>query len=167
MTVEGFLRWIHDLEHEMHEAHRRFHERWRHHARYSRLIIILNNLKFSAMKSSIKLPTGTPLTGHCSPLDAKGNVLPPSGYKVGSVKYSVANNAGGSPNANYTVAAGATEEDFVVTEVNPGTGGTGTLNQDSQDVNGNPLPTATLDFEFDVVPAVAVDSKIIPDQTSH
>lgn len=119
------------------------------------------------MKSSIKLPVGTPLTGHCSPLDVKGNVLNPSAYKAGSVLYSIAPNTDGTANTKYSVAAGATEEDFVITDSDPTTPGTGTLQQASQDIAGNDLPVATLDFEFDAVPAVAVDSVIVPDQTSH
>lgn len=117
--------------------------------------------------AKIKLNTGTPFTGHGSPVDAKGNVLPDSAYKPGSVKWGIANNADGTPNTGYSVAAGSTEEEFAVTEGQPGTGGTGTLTLDAQDVNGNQLPQSTLDFEFDEVAAVAVGSVIVPDQTSH
>lgn len=174
MHITALREWIAGLEQALIDAYEilRYHHPHHHihpheNRMTSRITIVLHNLKFSSMKSSIKLPTGTPLTGHCSPLDVKGNVLPPSAYKTGSVKYSIAPNADGTPNANYTVAAGATEEDFVVTEVNPGNGGTGSLLQDSQDVDGNALPQAVLDFEFDVVPAKAVDSVIVPDQASH
>lgn len=144
---------------------------YRHHphiAHRSQLTIIFNkHFKFTSMKASIKLPVGTPLSGHCSPIDAKQNVLNPSAYKPGSVKYSIAPNEDGTPNTKYSVVVGETEEDFSIVDADATTPGAGILLQDSQDVDGTDLPQASLAFEFDAVPAKAVDSQIIPDQTSH
>lgn len=168
VILEGLLVIVRSLERELEKIRHRIWERYRHHAHGSRLTIIINkHFKFIAMKASIKLPVGTPLTGHCSPLDVKGNVLNSDAYKKGSVAYSIAPNDDGTPNTKYSVAAGETEEDFVITDADATVPGSGRLLQASQDVDGNDLPVATLDFEFDAVPAKAVDSVIVPDQTSH
>lgn len=153
---------------QLEELCEKIHRHHPHIAHTSQLTIIFNkHFKFTAMKSTIKLPVGTPLSGHCSPLDAKGNVLKPEAYKVGSVLYSIAPNADGTANTKYSVSAGPTEEDFVITDTDTTVPGTGTLLQDSQDVDGTDLPQASLAFEFDAVPAKAVDSVIVPDQISH
>jgi hypothetical protein len=113
------------------------------------------------------VPTGTPVTGEAAPVDAKGNVLADTAFKAGSCKWSVAPNADGTPNTAFTIAPGAVEEDFVVTETTPGQASSGTINFDAQDINGNQLPTQTASLAFTAAPAVAVGSQITFDQTSH
>lgn len=115
---------------------------------------------------NLTVPTGTPVTGSCSPLDAKGNVLKNTAFKAGSCKWSVAPIIDGNP-AGFTVATGDIEEDFVITEISLGAASSGVLLFDAQDVNGNQLPQASATITFTEVAAVAVGSQINFDQTSH
>lgn len=110
---------------------------------------------------ALTVPTGTPVTGSAQPLDAKGNVLPNAAFKAGSCKFSV------SAGAGFSVAPGATEEQFVITETAAGSASTGELLFDAQDVNGNQLPQSSASISFTAIPAVAVSSQIVFDQTSH
>ena len=123
--------------------------------------VYLFNKKIQIKMGQLSVPTGTPVTGSASPVDAKGNVLPNSAFKTGSCKFST------SDATQFTVAPGATEEQFVVTETTPGSASTGNILFDAQDVNGNQLPQASASLAFTAVAAVAVGSVINFDQTSH
>lgn len=125
------------------------------------------NYKISSMSNAVlTVPTGTPVTGFNSPADIKGNNLPDSAYKVGSCVYGVI--VGPSGNApGFTVAPGAREEAFVVTETAPGSASDGIITFDAQDVNGTQLPKSQGTLSFTATPAVAVGSNFNFDQTSH
>ena len=125
------------------------------------------NYKSSAMSNAIlSVPTGTPVTGFNSPVDVKDNVLPDSAYKVGSCVYAVIAGPSGNP-PGFTVAPGAKEEAFVVTETTPGTASDGIITFDAQDVNGTPLPQSQGTLSFTATPALAVGSAFNFDQTTH
>lgn len=125
------------------------------------------NYKFKSMSNAVlTVPTGTPVTGSNAPVDAKGNVLPDAAYKVGSCVYKVIPGPSGNP-PGFSVAPGAREEAFVVTETAPGSASDGIITFDAQDVNGNQLPQSQGTLTFTATPAVAVGSQFTFDQTSH
>jgi hypothetical protein len=151
MFEEQIREWMRVLRRDMRAAKAELYEHWRrHHHRHhahpaheSRFTFLIHNLNFSAMETpQLTVDSGTPVSGFNAPLDAGGNVLPNSAYKPGSCRYSVV--PGPSGNApGFTVFTPSDEEDFVVTETNPGTDSDGQINFDAQDVNGNQLPTSS------------------------
>lgn len=153
-----------DLRRQEREICERIHRHHRHIAHESRFTFLINNFKFSAMNSILSVPSGTPVSGYNAPLDANNNQLPDSAYKAGSCVYGVI--AGPSGNLpGFTVAPGATEEQFVVTETTPGSASDGIITFDAQDVNGNQLPQSQGTLAFTVVPppppVVAVGSQFV------
>lgn len=91
---------------------------------------------------NLTVPSGTPVSGFNAPLDAANNVLPNSAYKAGSCKYSVVPGPSGNP-PGFSISTPADEEDFVVTENAPGSASDGQINFDSEDAEGNPVPTSS------------------------
>lgn len=125
------------------------------------------NYKFSSMSNAVlTVPTGTPVTGFNTPVDVKGNILPDAAYKVGSCVYGVITGPSGNP-PGFTVAPGAKEEAFVVTETAPGSANDGIITFDAQDVNGVQLPQSQGTLSFTATAAVAVGSAFNFDQTTH
>lgn len=121
------------------------------------------------MNATLSVPSGTAVSGYNAPLDANNNQLPDTAYKAGSCKYGVI--AGPSGNApGFSIAPGATEEQFVVTETTPGTASDGIITFDAQDINGNQLPQSQGTLVFTVTPppppAVAVASQFVFNTTS-
>ena len=158
---------IRELEREIRDVKEKMYHHHRHHTINSLFTFTFLNNKISFMSNaSLTVPTGTPVTGKNTPLDAKNNALPLSAYKVGSCTYGVIPGPSGNP-PGFTVAAGAVEEDFVVTETSPGNASDGIITFDAQDVNGNQLPQSQGTLIFTAIPAVAVGSAFAFDQTSH
>jgi len=118
------------------------------------------------MNSTLTVPSGTPVDGFNAPLDAKKNVLKDSAYKPGSCKYGVIPGPSGNP-PGFTVAPGATEEDFTVTENTAGAASDGIITFDAQDAEGNQLPQSQGTLIFTAVTPVAVESEFNFNQTSH
>ena len=116
--------------------------------------------------SKLTVPSGTPVDGFNNPADAKGNDLPITAYKSGSCKYGVITGPSGNP-PGFTVAPGATEEEFVVTETTPNTASDGIITFDAQDVDGNDLAQSQGLLIFTEAPALAVGSNFNFNQTSH
>lgn len=140
----------------------------RHHAVQSRFTFLINNFKFSSMSNSqITVPSGTPVNGFNSPLDAKDNVLKDTAYLAGSCKYGVI--PGPSGNApGFTLTAGATEEDFGdVVETVPGAASDGIITFDAKDINGKDLAQSQGTLIFTAVVPLAVGSQFNFNQTSH
>lgn len=126
------------------------------------------NYKFtSTMDAVLTVPSGTPVSGFNAAGDAKGNNLGDSAYKAGSCVYAVIVGPSGNP-PGFTVAPGAREEAFIVTETGPtGTASDGIITFDAQDVNGNPIPQSKGTLTFTVAPLVATQNLFNFDQTSH
>jgi hypothetical protein len=116
----------------------------RHHRKAVRSKFIFNvKHKFSEMSTpNLSVPSGTPVSGLNQPVDVNNNVLPDSAYLTGSCKYTVVAGPSGNP-PGFTVAPGATEEDFVVTENVPGAASDGQINFDAQSAAGIQLPTSS------------------------
>lgn len=146
------LRGIKRLERTIEEQFAYFHYTWGRHPVRSQFHIFIKNIKIDLTMGKLTVSTGAAVAGTVSPLDANKKKLPVSAFKTGSCKFSVADGSG------FTVAAGSTEEDWAITETNPGTGSTGTLLFDSQDINGVQLPQSSLDIEFtDLAVASEID----------
>lgn len=160
MFLRDFLHGVRWAERELERLLDQCHESHPHHAHRSRFNFFIHNLKISFTMGNLKVPSGTPVSGTGSPLDAKGNKLKVSAFKPGSVKFSTADSA-------FTIGAGATEEDFTIVETTPGAASLGTLLLDAQDKDGNQLPQSSAVIEFTAVEPVAVASQIDFDQTSH
>lgn len=114
----------------------------------------------------LTVPSGTPVSGFNSPLDAKGNVLKDSAFKVGSCKYGVIKGPSGN-DPGFSVAPGATEEQFEVTENAEGAASDGIITFDAQDVDGTDLPQSQGTLVFTAVAPKAVESQFNFDQTTH
>lgn len=160
---------VRGLRHQEWEIRRKIH---RHHPRIaheSEFTFFINKIKFSAMNAQASVPSGTPVTGQNVPLGADKSQLPDSAYKTGSCKYGVIPGPSGNQ-PGFTVAPGATEEQFVVTETNVGTASDGIITFDAQDVNGNQLPQSQGTLSFTVVPPppppVAVESQFVFNTTT-
>lgn len=144
----------------------------RHHPRAfvhkSRFSFFVNNkFKFSAMKASLTVPSGTPVSGFNNPVDVKGNDLPDSFYKPGTCVYGVIPVDGDVNPVGFSIAPGATEEDFVVTETVPGSASQGIITFDAQDADGNALPQSQGTLVFTAVAPKAVDSRFTFNQETH
>lgn len=98
-----------------------------------------SNNKFSSMSNAtLKVPSGTKVTGFNTAL-LKGVAQPDAAYKSGSCKYGVIPGPSGNP-PGFSVAPGAREQAFIVTENTPGAASDGIITFDALDANGDVVP---------------------------
>lgn len=126
----------------------------------------LNYKLTSTMDAVLSVPSGTPVTGFNAAGDAKGNDLGDSRYLAGSCLYAVIPGPSGNP-PGFSVAPGAREEAFVVTETAPGADSDGIITFDAKDSAGNVIPQSRGTLKFTPILAVVTQNLFNFDQTSH
>lgn len=126
----------------------------------------LNYKITSNMNAVLSVPSGTPVTGFNAAGDAKGNDLGDSRYQAGSCLYAVIAGPSGNP-PGFTVAPGAREEAFVVTETTPGSASDGIITFNAKDNLGNVIPQSQGTLNFTAAVAIVTQNLFSFDQTSH